>query len=140
MLANGSTQIDSRRRSRGAVAVDVVAFDDDFAEIDPDPVADALGCRRGVPGLGRLLDLVRAVDRRHHAGKFDQRAIAHQLDEAAAVRGDARIENGAPVRLEARQRARLVALHEAAVADDGGGKDHGQLALHRFFGTIIRAR
>ena len=32
--------------------------------------------------------------------------------------------------LEPRERAGLVALHQAAVADDVGGQDDGQFALH----------
>ena len=84
------------RRHVHAVAVDVVAFDDDFAEIDADPVADALGFGRAPFGLRRrLLDRQRAVDRGDHARELDQRAVAHQLDDAPAVRGDARIEDAA---------------------------------------------
>src|SRR5437867_3535704 len=44
--------------------------------------------------------------------------------------GSARIEDALPVRLEAFQRARFVALHEAAVADDVGRHDDGEFALH----------
>ena len=115
-----------------AFAVDVVALDDDVAEIDADAIADAL--RFGALRLGarrRLLDRQRAVDGGDHAREFDQRAVAHQLDDAPAVRGDAGIEDPASVDLQPFERAGLVGLHQAAVADDVGGKDRGQFALHR---------
>ncbi len=44
--------------------------------------------------------------------------------------GDLGIDQLGAVRLEARKRAGLVRLHEAAVADHVGGEDSGKLALH----------
>ena len=79
-----------------AFAVDVVAVDDDIAEIDADPIANALrfghvrlGARRG------LLDRQRTVDGRDHTPEFDERAVADELYDAPAVSGDA----GSKIRL-----------------------------------------
>ena len=41
-------------------------------------------------------------------------------------------------RLEGRQRARLIVLHETAVADHVGGEDGGEAALDAFFGHKMR--
>ncbi len=79
---------------------------------------------------GRLLDRERAVDGRDDAGELDQRAVAHELDQAPAVGRDAGIEDPAAVELQPLERAGLVGLHQAAVADDVGRKYRGQFALH----------
>ena len=45
-------------------------------------------------------------------GELAERAVAHELDDAAPVLGDERLDQLPAVRLEARERAGLVALHE----------------------------
>ena len=70
------------------------------------------------------------MDGGHDAAEFDQRAVTDQLDDAPAVRRDSWIEHILPVRLQPLERARLVALHQRAVADHVGGHDDGQFALH----------
>jgi len=58
-------------------------------------------------------------------GELDQRPIAHQLDQAAVMLGDRRFQQLLAMRLEGGQGARLVSLHEAAVADHIRGQDRG---------------
>jgi hypothetical protein len=70
-----------------AFAVDVVAIDDDFAEIDADAVAQSLSF------LGCRLDRQRAVHGGDDAGKLHQRPVAHEFELRPAVRGHLRIEH-----------------------------------------------
>ena len=63
-------------------------------------------------------------------GELDQRAVAHQLDDAAAVLGDQRLDELLAQRLQARDRAGLVGPHEPAVADHVRGQNRRQLPFH----------
>ena len=81
--------------------------------------------------FSRVLDCQRAIDGGNDAGKLDERAVAHQLELPSAMGSDLGIENSAAVGLEALQRARLVGLHHAAIADHVGGKYRGQFTLHQ---------
>ena len=67
----------------------------------------ASGVARGHAGLDRD----GALHRLDHAGELDQRAIAHELDEAAVVGGDLRVDHLAAMGLEAGERAGFVGLH-----------------------------
>ena len=78
-----------------------------------------------------VLDRGRALDRIDHARELDQHAIAHQLDDAAVVLGDLRLDEVLAQRLEARVRARLVGRHQPAVADDVRSQDRGEPARHQ---------
>ena len=111
------------------VAEDVVAVDDDVAEIDPDAPFDA--------GLGRLgafrhrrLPLGRAAHRVDDAGELDEQPVAGGLDDAAVMLGDGRVDQLRAQRLEPRERALLVGAHQPGVAGDIGGEDRGELALN----------
>ena len=105
-----AARLGQRLQPRGdvdAVAVDVVALDDDVAEIDADAEDDALGppaapaLRRG----HRLLDRDGALDGVDDAGELDQHAVAHQLDDAAAMLGTIGSSDCLAPRLQRRQRA-----------------------------------
>ena len=89
----GSARAFQPRRDVHAVAVDVVALDDDVAEVDTDAKANALvlGNARLAPGHGAL-DLDGALHGVDHARELHQRAVAHQLDDASVVRRDRRID------------------------------------------------
>ena len=103
-----------------------MALDDDIAEVDPDPEADALRLGDVPLPLGHaLLDRDRASDGIDDGGKLAQRAVAHELDDAPAVLGDERVDELAAVDLQALERAGLVAPHEPAVADHVGRQDGG---------------
>ena len=102
------------RRDVDAIAIDVVVFNDDIAEIDADSEHDgrlARACirQRGAGALHRK----RAVYSIDHAAELDDGAIADQLHDAAVVGGDGRVEDGLSVPLQSSQRARLVGSHQA---------------------------
>src|SRR6185437_13892558 len=85
------------RRDIDAVAVNVVALDDDVADIDADAERDAVALGDVRVALGdALLHFDRACDRVHRAGEFDQCAVADELDGAAGVGGNGRIDDLAP--------------------------------------------
>ena len=140
VVAHGARDADAARlgqrlESRGdvhAVTVNVVILDDDVAEIDPDPEPD-LPVRRHVPSALRhaLLQLDRAADGVDHTGELDQRAVAHELDDAAVVLGDLRLDEVPAQGLERGERARLVGRHEPRVADDVRSEYRRQPARHQ---------
>jgi hypothetical protein len=78
-----------------AVAQQIVLVDDDVAEVDPHAEDDAPFRRhpRLIGGDGS--DGNRAPHRVDHGGELHQRAIAHQLDDAALVLRDERLGGSA---------------------------------------------
>ena len=120
------------RRDIDAVAKDVVALDDDVAEVDADAEVDR-PLRRDVALAHRALDRDGAFDRVDGAAELDQRAVAHHLDDAAVARGDGGIEHLAPDLSQRGERAGLVLAHHAAVADDVGGEDRRESSRDRLF-------
>src|SRR5258708_2212234 len=67
-----------------AVAVDVVAVDDDVAEIDPDTKLDPLAARHIRVALSdAALHVDGAANRIDHAGKLDEHAVAGSPCHAA---------------------------------------------------------
>ena len=117
-------------RDVDAVAEQVVAFDHHVAEIDADAEDDA--------ALGRSAGLLRgdtpsASRRRRHRiddrAELDDGAVAHQLDDAAVVLGEQRIDDLGAKRLDRGERAGLVLLDQARIADDVGRHDGRQPPL-----------
>src|SRR5215831_20888604 len=83
------------RRNVDAIAVDVIVFNDDIAEIDADTDHDGRlthSCiwQRGAGALHRKCT-VNSID---HASKLDDCAIADQLHDAAVVRSDSWVKDG----------------------------------------------
>jgi hypothetical protein len=79
---------------------------DHVAEVDADAVFDALGLRHaGVALAHAALHLDRAAHGVDHRGELDQRAVACQFDELAAVLLDLRVDQRAAVGLELGERA-----------------------------------
>ena len=76
------------------VAVEVaVALADHVAEVDADPEADALGLGDLGLALGHaLLDRHRAATASTTEANSTERAVAHQLDDAALVLGEQRVD------------------------------------------------
>jgi len=77
--------LSSRAAIFDAVAENVVALDQDVAEIDADTADDALAFRD--PGVAldhQFLDRDRAFDRGDHRGKLQQQPIARRLDDTPA--------------------------------------------------------
>ena len=119
-----------------AVAVDVVAVDDDVAQVDAYAEVHPFVIGQARVALGHHpLHLDGTGDRVDDAREFQQQAVAGGLDDAAAVGLDDGVGGGAVV-LEARQRAGLVEPHQPAVAGDVGGDDRREPACHLVFGHV----
>ena len=89
------------RRDIDAVAIDVVALDDDVAEIDADAELDARCPPARRVALGHLaLHVDRAAHRVDDAGELDQQAVASGFDDAAAMLLDLRVGKLAPEDLQ----------------------------------------
>ena len=124
-----------------AVAKYVVAFHDDVAEIDADTEFDAPRLRHVNVAFAHLaLDIGGAGHRVHDARELHQHAVAGQLDDAAPMLGDLRVDQLAAVRLEGRERGALVGPHQAAVADDVGSQDRGQATFHAALAPVQTER
>jgi hypothetical protein len=112
-----------------AVAQQVVALDDDFAQVDADAEVHPLRLgQRFVARLQRVLDLDRAAYALDHAAEFGEHRVARCVGDASVVVRDDAVDDRA-MRGEDAQRAGLVLVDEAAVADRVGGEDAGQAAL-----------
>ena len=70
-----------------------------------------------------------AGDRIDHAAELAERAVAHELDDAAMVLRDQRLDEALAVVLEALERSRLVALDQARIADHIGRENGGKAAV-----------
>ena len=117
-----------------AVAIDVVAFDDDVAEIDADPQHDFRLAQRFIGHQAvRALHRKRAMDRVDDAGEFHDGAVADQLDDPAVMGGDRGIEHHLAVLLEGGERAFLVDPHQPRIADHIGREDRRELTVDAFF-------
>ena len=114
-----------------AVAVDVVAIDDYVAQVDAD--AKDYGAIFGLVLIFRrhgTLDVDRALDSVNHAGELDQRAIAHQLNDASVVLCNLGINDVVAGGLEIGKGSGLILAHESAVADNVGCEDRGEPTFH----------
>src|SRR5438046_7655137 len=81
-----------------------------------------------------LLQLDRALDCVHRAGILDEDPIAHELDDAAAMFGDDRLQDFPTSALELSLGASLVMVHQAAVAGHISSQYSGKATLGAFFG------
>jgi hypothetical protein len=86
-----------------------------------------VGLPRGDPGLDRR----GAFDRVDHTWELDQPTIAGELDDAAVVLGDLRLDKILAQRFQTCLRALLVGRHEPAITDGVRSQDRGQPALHQ---------
>ena len=128
--AAGLAQLLQARGDVDPVAHEVVALDHHVAEVDADAEHDApVGRRLGLAVGDRLLHRHRAGDRVDHRGELDDRPVAHQLDDPALVLGQQRVDRLLAQALDRGQRAGLVLLDQARVADDVGRQDRRQPAL-----------
>jgi len=90
------------RRDVDAIAKDIVAGDDDVTGMDTDAQCDAMIRLDCVIGFGDgALRLDGTFDRNDRAGELDQGTTAHELDDAAAMSGDGRVQDVGAERLEA---------------------------------------
>src|SRR5262245_15285681 len=106
-------------RQVDAIAVEIVAIDDDVADIDADAEFDLAiirDSRISIMHAGLNLDsTARGVQ---HAAELDEQAVAHHLEDAAPVFRYGRIEELAAMLPESAERAFLIGLHKSAVAHD----------------------
>jgi hypothetical protein len=94
--ANAARFSDSLESHRDiyAVAIDILAFDDDVTNVDPDSKADRVDL--GAAGFvipNQSLNFDGAGDGVHRARELHQRAIANELDNSAGMGRDRWIEN-----------------------------------------------
>jgi hypothetical protein len=116
------------RSDINAVAQNILAVDQQVAEIDADAVENASGLGNVRIAFGHLLlHANRALDRRDDRRKLQQHAVAHRLDEPAAESANDRRRRLA-MRPHCARRPGLVLAHQARVADDVRGDDCRQLA------------
>jgi hypothetical protein len=113
-----------------AVAQDVVAVDDDVAEIDADaelqpPPRLYVGVALGNPGLDRI----GAIDGVHDAGELGQQPVACRIDDAATMTGNLGRKHRLPVLSQTAHGAFLVLAHQSAVANDIRRQNGHQPAL-----------
>jgi hypothetical protein len=104
--------------------MDVVAIDDDVAEINAHAKYDRLVF--GLPFIAShhpALHRDCTGDRLHDAWEFDEDAIAGRFDDPAFVFGDFRIDQFTTVAPKPGKDTSFVLSHEAAVTDDIGGKN-----------------
>ena len=110
--------------------VKVVPFDDQIAQMQADPEHYGGVLWLLTIGLGHsLLELNGRTQRINGAGEFCQGAIAGELDQAATVSGERRLQSFFAMIAQARQRAALVTPHQAGVADNVCSNDCRQFAL-----------
>src|SRR5262249_48300787 len=111
-------------RDVDAVAVEIAAFDHDVAQVDSNTqhYPSILRPPR-IGGFHPLLQDARAFDRIYGAGKFDQCAVAHELDDPPVMLVYQRLEDFRSARPEYGQRSRLVRLHEPAVTNHIRGQN-----------------
>ena len=97
-----------------AVAIDVVAIDDDVTDIDADPELYPTVFRAArIAFANLLLDLDRAGDGVHGARKLHQRAVAHQFERPAGMGRDQGIDEVAPHGLQPGECPGLIDTHQA---------------------------
>ena len=97
------------RRDIDAVAKDVVAVNDDVANIDADAKVESLIGGNAFVALGHpALHVDGAAHRIDHAREFQQQAVTGRLDDAAVVFGDLGVDELPPVGFQRRQRAAVV--------------------------------
>ena len=128
------------RRDVDAVAKDILALDDDVADIDPDPELDRIGFGATGIVLPKLsLNFDRAGDSVHGAREFHQRAVAHKLDDTAGMGGNRRVDQLTPQGIQTGKSPGLVDTHEARVTDHVGRQDCCEPPLEALFGHLDRS-
>src|SRR3712207_6590340 len=120
----GSASPSNRAAMLSAVAVKVALVTDHVAQADPDAEADAAllaDCLLAL--LHAALYPDGALDRVDGAGELANSAVTRKFDDTAAVLDQERFDQLLAVSLEPPERACLVPLHQARVADRVCGDD-----------------
>src|SRR6516165_3563836 len=109
-------------RNVDAIAKNVIAVDDDVADIDADAEADLLFC--DLTCLRHLaLNGHGAVHRVYGAGELNKHPIAGRLDDTAFVFGNSGIDNLTAERLQRCQRAYLIDADQSGITRDISRQD-----------------
>ena len=107
------------------------ALYDHFAEVDANANIDALILRlAGVSLRHSSLDIDRALNCVDDAAELREDAVAHKLEDAAAMPRYRRFNEFIAVSLDSLKGFRFVLLHQAAVSDNVSGKNGGELSFH----------
>ena len=114
-----------------AIAENVPFVENHVTDIDPDAIDDSAVHRaRAFARRHSGLYVDRAPHRVLGGRKLRQHPVASGLDDASATARDPGIDQLAPVHLVALENARLILLHEPAVARHVGDKDGRESSLH----------
>jgi hypothetical protein len=117
-------------RNVHAVAKDIVAFDDNVADVHANAEANSLVVRYTFVALDNtLLCGDGALDSGDDGRELKQQPIAHGLDDAAAMLVDQRIDKFGSMRAKSGKGGSFVRPHEARITDDIGGHDCRQSTL-----------
>src|SRR5690349_4142985 len=112
------------RRNVNAIAIDVVGFDNDVAEIHANSVLYPLLTReRRVTPDHALLDDDAAADGFDRAVEYREKTVTGAFNKSSVMLDDRGVNELAPIPLHARVRALLIHCHESAVAGDISGQD-----------------
>ena len=65
-----------------------------------------------------------------HASKFNEKTIAHHLEDPSTKAKDCRIEELPAMLLQSQQRAFFIGFHQSAVANDIGGENRRKATLN----------
>jgi hypothetical protein len=118
-------------RNVHAVAVNVIRFYDDIAEIDAKAEHDASIFREiGVAVDHLALDFDCAPYRVNDAGKLKEHTVASIFDNPPVMLANLRFEQVPLERVQARMCALLIQLREARIADHVRDDDRHELALN----------
>jgi hypothetical protein len=118
--------------------MDIVALDDDVAEVDSDAeYHPAVGRQGGIAlGLGAL-HVDGTPQRIDNAVELDQESIPHGLDKPAVVICDIGLEHLVKLGLEMSASSFLVRLAEMPITSDVGNHHSGKPALHAAHSTLL---
>jgi len=118
------------RRHVDAIAVKIIPFNHDVAEVDANPEHHlALVRELRVAGFEFFLNGNGRTHGLHGTAKLGHHAVPGGAEDATFVVGDQAIDDLA-MALEGAKRGLLIRLHEPAIADHVGGKDRRKPALN----------
>src|ERR1700691_4756328 len=121
-----------------AVAVNVLALNDDIAKVDADAQHNRRrrAARIGRQG-GRALYGERTVHGIDHAAELDNGAVADQFYDAPVMGGNGGVEDNLAMPFQGAERAGLVCAHEAGIADHVGSENRRELTVDAFLGHVF---
>ena len=123
------------RRYIHAVDVNVVAIDNDVANVEADAELDSLFRGNVCIAIGHsALDVHCAAHGIHNAYKFDQHPVASRLHDASAMLDNPWINKFFAMCFELPQRAFFVNAHQPAIAGYVSSKNRRKPAVYPLFG------